>query len=190
MLSKRLNDIIFASIIMLVVIAVFIARFFILGLFDDRIERIEEENTRLEDQLAENQQLIRDYRDEALPSQAELHRYIPSSYAEDRLLYYVYAQLELNDIQDVAERSLSVDIHDDPTYPENTDFRTYADQYDAKRVYIAFETDDTSEARDLVTHMQDLDQLFILQNVRYDIPRSGERVEVEINFTTFYHPAD
>ncbi len=184
MLSKRLSDFIFLGIIVLVIIAVVVARFFLLGVFDDRIEEAKETNEDLEIELLENQQLISDYRDDVLPSEAELHRAMPSSYSYTRLRNKVQGHLELEGITAEAHRDRSVEINENAAIPPEAALSEYAGPYDAVGIRIRFNTDDVSEAADVVDRLYAQDQLFVLHSVEYE---TGGTSRLDLRFITFYH---
>ncbi len=188
MLSKRANDIIFLVIVGIVVIGVVVARFMVLGVFDDRIEGIEEDIQSLEREISTGRNLIADYRHEVLPSESVLHRSVPEKYASDRLMFFLYAQLQLEGIEDTAERNISLSIQENPSFPGGTEFSALANTFDAYRIRIRFNTTDVTEAEDLVDRLQSVDQLFALQSVEYELPRGDSSTRVSLYFVTFYNP--
>ena len=189
MLSKRLNDIIFIAIIVLVLIGIVIARFMVLSTMDGRIEEIEAENRQLENEIAADISLVEEYRYENIPTASELARFIPSHYSRNTLMYFVFAQLELAGIRDESGRELRVEIQEDISYPSESRFNELSNRFSANRIEIRFNTSEPiDEIDNVIEQLYGVDQVFLLQNVRYEASESEQVApRVVINFVTFYN---
>lgn len=188
MLSKRANDIVFFVIVGIVVIGVVIARFMVLGVFDERIEEVESDIQSLEREISSGRNLIADYRHDVLPSESVLYRNVPQKYVSDQLIFFLFAQLQLEGIEDTAARNISLSVQENPSFPGGTEFSALANTFDAYRIQIRFNTHDVEEAEAIAERLQSVDQLFVLQSVDYELPRGDSSTRVNMHFVTFYKP--
>ncbi len=185
MLSKRASDIIFVGIMILVVIGIVVMRFIVLGTMDERIEEVESENQQIQDEIMGLQGMVGEHRDTEMPSRSELNQRVPAIFSEDQLRFYVNAQLELAGILDSQERSVDVEISQNPNISGGS-YGDAANQFDIVRVGIDIETNDIDEVRQFIDQMYEINQVFVLQNIRYDVPDEDEYVELTVNLLTFY----
>ncbi len=190
MLSKRLNDVIFIGIILIVIGAIVGMRFFVLGFFDERIEDIEAENQQLSEQINDKQAIISRHTGEPLPPVSMLYQRVPSHYSSNRLRYTMFTQLELMGISDVPERDLLIQSPITPSFPEGSEFYTLSQSLDARSVTIRFNTDDIDEIYQVIEQIQSMQQRFILQNLHYDHPPEDGTTRANLVFVTFYNTSD
>ena len=187
MLSKRLNDVIFIGVIVVVIASIIALRFWVLGTMDERIETIESENQAITAEISGLQQLIANHKEDEFPPVSRLYQRAPSHYSQDRLLYLIYAQLELAGISQTEDRNLSITLTENPSFLQDTEFHTLANELDAVRITIVFYSSDESEIYDAIHHMHGIQQRFVLQSVRYDMPVDDLVVRVTMDFVTFYN---
>lgn len=186
MLSKRASDIIFIIIVLLVIAGIVFMRSIVLGTMDERIEDLEEENQQIHNEIIGLQGMVSEHRDTEMPSRSELNQYVPDLYERNQLEFFIRAQLEIAGIQDSTERSVSMEVSENPTI-SGSPYAEAANEFTIVRVGVDIETDDIEEIRDYIDHMYALNQVFVLQNIRYNVPENdGDYVEVTLNFLTFY----
>ena len=190
MLSKRLNDVIFLGIIVIVAGGILAMRFWVLGTMDERIEEAEVENQELQTTIDILQSRIAQHDGEDMVPLSMLYQNAPSYYSRNRLRYTMYSQLELLEISDTDERNLVINITENPSFPQGTDFHALSQNLDAKRIYISFVTDDIEEVYMVIEEIQSMQQRFILQHVSYNHFEEGQRQTINFDFVTFYNTSD
>ena len=187
MLSKRFNDLLFIVILLVAIGGVFLMRMLLLGNVDDRIESTRSDNTALETRINDITRLVDQHGQETLPSMAEMHRYVPSEYDRDQLLFYIMAQLEFSGISDVTDYNRNVSITENPAFPEGTEFRALSSELEAYRIQVQFNDTNIDTLHTFLQQMDEADQYFILQSIQYQLP-DEETVTFTINYVTFYKP--
>ncbi len=187
MLSKRLNDFIFIGIILLVIAGIVGMRTIVLGTMDTRIEEAEASNQELMSSIDSLQNLIAQHDGEEVLPLSILYQRAPSYYSRNRLRYTMYSQLELLGISDTEDRDLVINITENPSFLQGTDFHTLSQNLDAKRVYVSFETDDINDVYMVVEGIQSMQQRFLLQHISYTHFEEGESRLIHIDFVTFYN---
>ncbi len=191
MLSKKFSDMIFISVVILIIAAIFVMRVIILNTYDDRIERYENEITELEAQIARDARLIVDNRHDQLPSLEEMAQVVPRRFDFNALEDLIYGMVAVSNIPLYdADADVFVGIGSAPAAygsPTGNAFNPLTQHFDLYRVTISFNTDDLDDMRVLLDHLDSVNQLFVIQSLEFYLNTDNPLdFSVEVVLVTFY----
>lgn len=192
MLSKKISDFIFVGAILIIFITLFIARILILGQYDSRIDRAEQDSSNLQNQIAEISELVEDNKNDQLPSMVEMYQQVPSEINGGQLIDYINGMLEISGIKKTDTLSRQVILHLDPvSFPDESEFSEVSEELTPYRLQINFQINDTDSLINFIENMEDSKQLFVIQNLSYETPEdSGDPISVTIHYIAFYQSTE
>ena len=187
MLSKKFSDIVFVGLVVLVVIIVFVIRIIVLNQYDTRIERAEREAENFEAQIAVISRRVEEHHG-TLPSMIEMHRIAPDRFSYQRLSDAMITLLETSGIGADEATARQFSIGSSPaSFPTGTPFNDIRSDLDPYRVTVQFYTQDLDTIFDFLDRVDDWQQLFVIQNISYDMSEADEHgIFVTIYLITFY----
>ena len=191
MLSKRLSDIIFIGVTLIIIGVIIGARVIIINQYDARIDGIEADQERLQQQITAVSRLVDDNRNDQLPSLIEMYQRVPSEFNGPQLRDYLIGMMTLSGIEGKEGYSRQLTVSAEPvTFPQDSDFRRVSENLDPYRITMILDVDSLDNLADFLHILDDSQQLFLVQTLVYDLPEDpSEPIRVTLYVITFYEQA-
>ena len=188
MLSKRLSDIIFVGIIVVVAVSIVFMRFILINQIDDNIARLRTQNESLTFEIASLRGDINRYKDIPAPSQVELHQAIPRHFDRNQLSLFVTAEAIRAGITNDPLFNRSVNVISTPAVPlENSPYRELTNHFDLYIINLRYNATSLDELYDFLDLLEASEQLFLIRSVNYQAADSTGRFPIDLTLYAVYY---
>ncbi len=188
MLNKKMNDIIFIAMVVIVAAVIVFIRFTVLGQIDDRIERNETDNARLIEQILVIQNLVQENRQDQLPSMIEMFDRVPESFDFDELTYYIEGSLVISGIPIQGENAASVTINSNPALPaQGTPHRALSNQLTLHEVRIEMTLTSIDTLYALLDELLYENPMMLIRDIQFETELGSTDIPIVLNLYALYY---
>ena len=189
MLSKRVNDIIFIGIIIVVAVSIVFMRFVLINQIDENIDQLRRRNDELIQEIAVLRGNINRYKDIPAPTQVELHQAVPRNFDRNQLSLFITAEAIRAGITNEPEFNRTINVIATPAVPttDNPDFQRLVNNFDLYIVNLRYEANSLDELYQFLDLLENAEQVFVIRTVSYQTPTDSGRIPIDLTFYAVYY---
>ena len=175
-------------IVLGVLAVVYLVRSVMLGNMQGRIDELDTENARLQQQIIALEQTVEEHKDTDVSYLYDLSDSIPGNFSDTQLLYNTIALLELAGIGEEVDTQRTIDFQKGVSISGPDELSNFANGYEVIEMHIQFTTQDLSLITDFIDVLYSANQLYLLNTIDYDFPEGEEFIAVSMTYFAFYQP--
>lgn len=185
MLNRRLSDYLFYGTLTIIALFIILLRIAVVGGQRDRIAQLDRENIQLQAQIDNLNELVQDNKYIQTSHLYDLYDTVPNVFSEELLRYKTAAMLEQLGIDESENFNRVIDVVTDVQVGDSA-LASVAKDYTIVQVNISFTTDDINLVTQIIDHLYNSEQLFIIDSVDYTETNGEFSQEMTISFLAIY----
>lgn len=189
MLSKRVNDIIFIGIIVVVAVSIIFMRFVLINQIDENITQLRARNETLIQEINVIRGNVDRYRDTAAPTLVELHHSVPRQFDRNQLSLFITSEAFRAGITNEQEFGRTISVNTTPATPlEGSPHRELSNHFNLHIVNLRYTATSLDELYAFLDLLEESNQLFLIHSISYQTanPTTG-RIPIDITFYAVYY---
>ena len=186
MLNRKLSEYIFYGTLALILAVIIIIRVLLLGNINEEIDLTDQANIDLQKEITALEEIVQDNKLVQTSQLYELYDEVPSVFSGITLTYKTVSILEDLGITQKNVHQRTVFVENYPTFTTDSIFLELSEKYHVVEVQVFFSTTDAQIVSDFIDEIYNDEQLFILRDLSYNVPKGESYIGVTINFLALY----
>lgn len=186
MLNRKLSEYLFYGSLALITIIVLLINFFLMGNMNERIDQVNRENITLQAQIDDLTEIVQDNKNAQTAYIYELYDQVPGVYSGTELTYETIAIMESRGITESTDYARQVFVNESIRFSEGSLFFELSQRYKFVEVELFFTTTDAQLVKDLLDDLYLSNQIFIVNEITYQIPDGEDYLGITIKLLTMY----